>query len=86
MIDNDRTMQNLAPWGEPQLGRRGLYRAVGGTTFPTSSSRCSGYSTSPTGHTSLLDIAERAGLDHSLLVAAAGLLEEHGLLREAVRP
>ena len=38
------------------------------------------------GHTSLLDIAERARVDHSLLVAAAGLLEEHGLLREAVRP
>jgi aminopeptidase-like protein len=86
VIDRDRTMENLAPWGEPQLGRRGLYRAIGGTHLPDLEFSMLWVLNQSDGHTSLLDIAERARIDHSSLVAAADLLEEHGLLREVMRP
>src|SRR5690606_15095039 len=34
VLERDHVYQNLAPHGEPQLGRRGLYRALGGTGLP----------------------------------------------------
>jgi aminopeptidase-like protein len=82
VIDHDRTMENLAPWGEPQLGRRGLYRAVGGTNIPELEFAMLWVLNQSDGQTSLLDIAERGRIDHSSLVAAARLLEEHDLVRE----
>ena len=82
VIDRDRTVENLAPWGEPQLGRRGLYRAVGGTNLPDLEFAMLWVLNQSDGQTSLLDIAERSHVDHSVLVAASHLLEEHGLVRE----
>ena len=34
VLDRNRIVRNLEPYGEPQLGRRGLYRALGGTDIP----------------------------------------------------
>ena len=34
VVDGDRRMLNTEPFGEPQLGRRGLYGAVGGQQLP----------------------------------------------------
>ena len=83
VVDSDRTMMNLAPWGEPQLGRRGLYRAVGGTGLPDLEYAMLWVLNQSDGEHTLLDIAERSGLDHHVLVAAAQLLEEHGLVQDA---
>ena len=47
-LDANRRYRNLAPYGEPQLGSRGIYRAMGAMPILRScSSRCSGCSTSP---------------------------------------
>ena len=34
VLEGNRTYTNLAPDGEPQLGKRGLYGAIGGTDIP----------------------------------------------------
>ncbi len=34
VVDRNRVVRNLEPYGEPQLGRRGLYRALGGAEIP----------------------------------------------------
>jgi aminopeptidase-like protein len=79
---NKRYVNQIAKC-EPQLSRRGLYRAIGGE-------RDSGMkeitmlwvlNLSDGGHT-LLDIAERAGLGFAAVRQAADVLVEHGLLRE----
>jgi len=41
-IDGNRLFRNRSPKGEPRLGRRGLFRATGGTNPATSSTRCYG--------------------------------------------
>ena len=43
VIENNRRPINTNPKCEPQLGKRGLYRAVGGTNAPRSKWRCSGF-------------------------------------------
>lgn len=34
LVDSNRVLTNLSPFAEPQLGRRGLYRALGGPVSP----------------------------------------------------
>jgi aminopeptidase-like protein len=80
VLDGDRTYRNLAPHGEPQLGKRGLYRAVGGTDIPNLQLAMLWALNLGDGSHSLLDIAERAKLDFFALRVAADLLEQHGLL------
>jgi len=81
ILEHNRTYLNLSPKGEPQLGRRGLYRDVAGQqeskTFELSLLWVLNLSD---GTHSLLDIAERAGLPFATIHNAAGLLEQHGLL------
>lgn len=75
---NDR-FQNLSPKGEPQLGKRGLYRSVGG-----GSSREAALlwvlNLSDGAH-DLIAIAERSHLPFHAIAEAAAALEEHDLLR-----
>ena len=52
VLETNATYVNLSPKGEPQLGRRGLYRTIGtGPTPASTSSRSSGCSISPTATT-----------------------------------
>ena len=74
--------QNLEPYGEPQLGKRGLYRAVGGTGLPGLQYAMLWVLSMSDGRHSLLDIAERAGLGFEAVHTAASLLLEHQLLAE----
>jgi aminopeptidase-like protein len=71
---------NLAPYGEPQLGRRGLYRAMGGTSIPDLQLALLWVLNLSDGEHSLLDIAERAHMDFRAVRTAADLLVEHNLL------
>jgi aminopeptidase-like protein len=81
ILENNRTCLNLNPKCEPQLGKRGLYRLIGGdreTGFDQMSmlwvlNLCDG------SH-SLLDIAEQAGYEFTMINNAAGALRENGLL------
>ena len=84
LLDADRTLVRVDGRGEPQLGRRGLYRAIAGE-------REAGGATQmdllwvlnlADGAHSLLAMAERAGLPFARLNAAAAIAEDAGLLRE----
>lgn len=82
VLERNRTLINTAPYGEPQLGRRGLYGVVGGAAIADAQLAMLWLLNQSDGLTSLLDIAERSGLDFDALVAIADILEEHSLLRE----
>lgn len=83
MLERDRRLINLFPKGEPQLGRRGLYDAVGGgKEAPAMRMAFLWLLNLADGQHTLLDIAERSQIGFGLLAAAAGLLEQHGLLAE----
>ncbi len=82
ILEHNRTCVNQSPKGEPQLGRRGLYRNLAGQqeakTFELSLLWVLNMSD---GTQSLLDIAERADFPFAIIHNAAVLLEQHGLLR-----
>lgn len=80
VLENDRVYLNLSPYGEPQLGKRGLYRSAdGGGADVTAMLWTLAYTD---GATTLLDIAERAGLPFADVRAAADSLAGAGLLSE----
>jgi aminopeptidase-like protein len=83
LLDGERRYRNLAPYGEPQLGKRGLYRAMGGTSIPDLQFAMLWVLNLSDGQHSLADIAERAQLPYKSIESAADLLLRHGLL-EAV--
>jgi aminopeptidase-like protein len=82
VLDRNRTFRNLVPHGEPQLGSRGLYRALGGTDIPDAQLAMLWVLNQSDGAASLLDIAERSALGFDSIAGAAELLEQHGLLAE----
>jgi aminopeptidase-like protein len=78
VLEHDRTYVNQNPKCEPQLGKYGLYRALGDTEMAML-----WVLNLSDGRRSLLDIAERAGLRFEVVRIAADLLREHSLLKEA---
>jgi len=84
VLGANRRLRNLAPHGEPQLGRRGIYRALGGENDPAELQMGMLWTLNMMdgGH-SLLDVAERSGIAFETIERAAALLEEHGLLGES---
>ncbi len=81
IIEGNVCYRNTSPKGEPQLGRRGLYRKMGGfQDIPERQWAMLWLLNLATGEHSLLDIAERSRLDFSLLRAAAEDLLGSGLL------
>ena len=84
VIESDWRPLSTSPKGEPQLGRRGLYAALGGDKDgPAKSMAFLWILNLADGRHSLLDIAERAKLPFPVIAEAARLLEESGLLVEA---
>ena len=87
VLENNRTYINLNPKCEPQLGKRGLYRLMGGD-------RDTGFDQMSLlwvlnlsdGRHSLLDIAERSGYEFSVIKNAAHALCEKALLKESSGP
>ena len=68
--------------GEPQLGRRGLYRMISGQKDHASTQMALLWLLNlADGHHSLLDMAERSGLTFEKLAAAAALASQAGLVR-----
>ena len=83
-LECNATYINLSPRGEPQLGRRGLYRSTGGyQDVPERQLALLWVLNQSDGVTSLLDIAERSGLPFGVLIRAASDLERVGLLATA---
>jgi len=82
VLDSDRRYVNLTPYGEPQLGRRGLYRSAGGAVATPDDERALLWVLNLSdGSSSLLDIATRSGLPYPVIARAAERLERAELLR-----
>lgn len=83
VLEGDGRYRNLSPKGEPQLGRRGLYRALAdrGADGGREMALLWVLNLSDGSH-SLLEIAERSGCRFDAIREAASLLVEHELLRE----
>lgn len=83
LVEHNGIYANTNPKCEPQLGRRGLYKAVGGQADQESMQLALLWVLNQSdGSRSLLDIAERSGLAFGTVRRAAGALAEHGLLEE----
>jgi aminopeptidase-like protein len=85
VIEHNKTYINQNPKCEPQLGRRGLYRAVAGQQEGNQGELALLWvlNLSDGVHT-LLDIATRSGLRFALIKTAADALHDSGLLKEKV--
>src|SRR5262249_8026281 len=70
-LEGDGRYRNLAPEGEPQLGRRGLYRAMGGTDIPDLNLAMLWVLALSDGRHTLVDAAERSRMSFRALRAAA---------------
>ena len=84
VLETNRRCTNLSPYGEPQLGRRGLYRSSGGAVATPDDERALLWVLNQAdGRSTLLDVARRSGLRYQLIRRAAERLEEAGLLSTA---
>jgi Uncharacterized protein conserved in bacteria with an aminopeptidase-like domain len=83
VLERDRRYQNLSPYGEPQLGRRGLYGSLGGRSDTERIQMAMLWVLNLSDGThGLLDIAERSGLPFALIADAADALCDAGLMKE----
>lgn len=82
IIENNAKYLNLAPKGEPQMGRRGLYRTLSGKDANMDEKAIFWVLNLSDGRYSLLDIAFRSGLSFRQISKAAEILAGHKLLRE----
>jgi aminopeptidase-like protein len=84
VLENNRSYLNQNPCCEPQLGKRDLYRSTGGESIDAEINARLWVLNYSDGKHSLLDIAERSGLQFVAIHDAAKLLSENGLLTEIV--
>ena len=85
ILDNNETYLNMRPEGEPQLGKHGIYRKVGGAIPPERLMHLFWILNYSDGEHSLLDIAEKSKFTFSDLKTAADILLKHGLLTKLPR-
>jgi aminopeptidase-like protein len=82
IVECDRRLTSTLPKCEPQLGRRGLYDTEGaGSEGEDWRMALLWVLNLSDGRSSLLDIAERAGMPFRAIRRAAERLEQHGLLQ-----
>lgn len=80
-IEANQRFQNLSPFGEPQLGKRGLYSSVGGAIDQRSVEMGFLWVLNLSdGDHDLCSIAEASGLPMSAVVEAANRLQQAGLI------
>jgi aminopeptidase-like protein len=83
ILERDRHYRNLSPYGEPQLGRRGLYDSLGGRSDTKQAQMAMLWVLNLSdGDHGLLDIARRGGLLFDTVAEAADALRDKGLLGE----
>ena len=81
VLESNRRCTNLSPYGEPQLGRRGLYRSAGGAVATPDDERALLWVLNQSdGERSLLEISRSSGLTYPVVQRAAERLEGAGLL------
>jgi len=81
VLEGNRFPRSLYPYGEPQLGRYGIYRAYGEADDRGRLQEAAMWILNQaTGGRDLLAIAERASLPFSVIARAAELLAQHQLI------
>jgi aminopeptidase-like protein len=81
VLERDETLVNTSPFGEPQLGRRGLYRSLGGGS--SEEAAILWVLSLADGSASLLDIAARSRLSFAEIREAADRLATCQLVKHA---
>jgi aminopeptidase-like protein len=83
VIENNRTFVNTNPKCEPQLGKRGLYKAIGGQGEVQESQMAMLWILNLSdGEHSLLDISDKSKIRFDVIKNITEILVTHGLLRE----
>lgn len=83
VLDRNRRYLNLSPYGEPQLGKRGLYDSLGGRNDAKQAQLAMLWVLNlADGDHTLLDVAERAGLPFESVAGAAQALHRAELIKE----
>jgi aminopeptidase-like protein len=86
VLENNRIYLNQNPKCEPRLGKRGLYRSIGGAGDERTHELAMLWILNLSdGQHSLLDVAERSGLEFGVIKSAADVLLEHGLVKVSAR-
>lgn len=87
LLDRNRTFERVDGRGEPQLGRRGLYRAIAGQREAGGATQMDllWFLNLADGKHSLLDMAIRADVPFARLEAAARLALEAALVRDTTQ-
>lgn len=81
VLDRDAAYLNRYPMGEPMLGRRGLYDAIGGQSDSKTRQLAMLWVLNQSdGENTLLDIAEKSGFTFAQIATVAETLLEHDLL------
>jgi len=80
VLENDATYVNLSPYGEPQLGKRGIYPTMGGAAATDAVMAMLWTLAYSDGSTSLLDIARLADMDFAHVRTASDTLLDAALL------
>ena len=83
-IERNDVLVNASPYGEPQLGRRGLYRSIGGGS--SEEEAILWVLSLSDGSASLIDISLRSALPFEAIRAAADALLAVDLVRPGPRP
>lgn len=82
VLENNKKYLNLNPKCEPQLGKRGLYRQIGGQKITQNSELAMFWMLSLSdGLHDIIDISEKSGLEFDVLLEAAQKLEKNNLLK-----
>jgi aminopeptidase-like protein len=83
VLDRNRRYLNLSPYGEPQLGKRGLYDSLGGRSDAKQAQLAMLWVLNlADGEHTLLDVAERSGLPFESVAGAAHALHRAELVKE----
>ena len=82
-LESNRTYINLNPKCEPQLGKRGLYKAISGQADSKSREMAMLWLLNMSdGEHSLLEIAQKSVIPIQVLKQIADVLQQHELLKE----
>jgi aminopeptidase-like protein len=85
VLEGNRTYLNLNQKCEPQLGKRGLYQTIGGQTDARQLELAMLWVLNISdGKHSLLEIADRSGIEFGLVRKVTDALVQHSLLKEIV--
>jgi aminopeptidase-like protein len=83
VVEGNKKWINLNPKGEPQLGKRGLYKTIGGQRLQKNYQMALLWILNLSdGGYSLLDIAKKSGIEFEVLIQASNELFQCDLLKE----